>query len=182
MVLALVLPFLCLVNSYMVGIIADAFYNSPTELCAHEDDYEIIRRVQALPGLVDEHFESFYFYKAATEIINCVIEANCCIQRHKLWKLDSSVPDEKQFRDTIIHIVYETLRVCGILMQPLIPSLSARLLARLDVKPHERTLYHARNSFHSFVNDNVLCPMTGRKLGKDEGVLIVRVNEVESEK
>ena len=45
---------------------------------------------------------------------------------------------------TVLHVTMESLRVCGILLQPIVPDLSGRLLDKLAVRGSERAWAHAR--------------------------------------
>ena len=59
---------------------------------------------------------------------------------------EPSLPDSPEAQakvDTILYVTLEALRVSGILLQPIAPSLAAALLDRLAVPPAERTLAHA---------------------------------------
>ena len=74
-------------------------------------------------------------------IRNC----NNLIQENKPWLLlKSDLKEDHSQLDKIIFIVYETLRIAGILLQPIIPSLSVDLLERLNVQLEGRHLINAR--------------------------------------
>lgn len=122
-----------------------------------------------LPETVEEHCEDFHFYKAAESIMACVREANALIHRNHLWHLDLNDEHDRKLNETAIHSVYESLRVCAILLQIFTPNISHKLLDRLNICSHERTLEHARNSFYCY--HGMSCPYTGRELGGNRGIL-----------
>ena len=62
-------------------------------------------------------------------------------------------------------LVFETLRVCGLLLQPCVPSLSSKLLDRLNVPIDERGWRAAKPELGR----------TCRPLGEDRGVLISKI-------
>ena len=45
---------------------------------------------------------------------------------------------------TVLHVTMESLRVCGILLQPIVPDLSGRLLDKLAVRDSERAWADAK--------------------------------------
>ncbi|GFN86910.1 methionine--tRNA ligase, mitochondrial [Plakobranchus ocellatus] len=49
--------------------------------------------------------------------------------------------------DTVLHIAMETLRVSGIILQPVVPDLADRLLTRLGIPKTERTYAHAQTPY-----------------------------------
>lgn len=122
-----------------------------------------------LPKTVEDHCEDFHFYKAAESIMACVREANALIHRNQLWNLDLNDERDKKLNDTAIHLVFESLRVCAILLQIFTPNIAHKLLDRLNITSDERTLDHARNSFYSY--HGLSCPYTGRPLGENNGIL-----------
>lgn len=56
----------------------------------------------------------------------------------KPWELKKN-PNETLKLDTVLHITLETLRVCGIILQPVIPELSKTILDKLSVDVSKRT-------------------------------------------
>ncbi|XP_010001772.1 PREDICTED: methionine--tRNA ligase, mitochondrial [Chaetura pelagica] len=141
---------------------------------ASAEDYEFLASVASLPLRVATCFENFQIYKALECISLCVRQTNSFFQRHRPWKLDRQDPMEQLWLDTIIHVTLESLRVCGTLLQPVIPHTAHRLLSRLAVQPQERGLlgltflprYHGKP-----------CPFEGRQLGEDTGLLFHRLEK-----
>ncbi|CAJ1058930.1 methionine--tRNA ligase%2C mitochondrial isoform X1 [Xyrichtys novacula] len=136
------------------------------------EDYHMLDAVKNLPAVVEEHYESMHVYKALEAISACVRQTNGFVQRHKPWKLDQKDSKDLRWLDTIIHVTLECLRVYAMLLQPVVPEISNKLLTRLGVQPAER----------SWANMNFLpryqekdCPFEGRKLGSDSGVLFNRL-------
>ncbi|XP_030621317.1 methionine--tRNA ligase, mitochondrial [Chanos chanos] len=136
------------------------------------EDYQMLDCVARLPAVVEEHYENLHAYKALEAIRGCVRQTNGFIQRHTPWKLDCSNSRNKSWYDTILHVSMECLRIYGILLQPVVPRLSDKLLSRLGVRPEERKWdnldflpkYEGRE-----------CSLEGRKLGPDTGLLFSRL-------
>lgn len=97
--------------------------------------------------------------------MSCLRKANTFVQRHEPWKL---VKDEQEskYLETVLHITMEALRLSGILLQPVTPSLADRLLQRLGIPLSQR-------------NFNDLKPFSwqGGPLGAKERPLFLKVKE-----
>lgn len=93
-----------------------------------------------------------YFYKGLDCIMACLRDANSFIQFHKPWELVRKEDSEnKEKLATVLHITMEVLRVCSVLLLPIIPTLSSKLLTKLNVPESER---HWKNlqCFLSYLN------------------------------
>lgn len=82
---------------------------------------------------ISHHFDKFWWYEAqphrAIEEVLCIIrQTNTFITRHSPWTEKELL--RKQF---ILSVVSESLRICALLLQPVIPNLSIRLLHRLGI-------------------------------------------------
>jgi methionyl-tRNA synthetase len=67
--------------------------------------------------------------------------ANATVQAHQPWTLVKSQDDSsQQHLRVVLHVALETLRVCGILFQPMMPELTERLLTRLGVPLDRRRM------------------------------------------
>lgn len=143
---------------------------------AVSDDYKMLQAVSALPGLVEQHFENLQVYKALEAITACVRHTNGFVQRHAPWKLNQNDSKDKQWLDTILHVSLECLRVYGILMQPVVPELADQILSRLGVEAKERNW----DSLRFLVKyEGGRCPLEGRALGPDMGILFSRLERSE---
>ncbi|XP_067949721.1 methionine--tRNA ligase, mitochondrial-like [Watersipora subatra] len=106
----------------------------PLDLDVHErveeDGWkELMADLDLLPGLVSQHYEEYNFYKAVDCIMLQLRKSNGFMESQRPWELK----DNPVLLDTVLHIVMENLRVCGILLQPIIPNLSCTLLDRLGI-------------------------------------------------
>uniref|UniRef100_H2ZQC8 Methionine--tRNA ligase, mitochondrial n=1 Tax=Ciona savignyi TaxID=51511 RepID=H2ZQC8_CIOSA len=110
-------------------------------------DFAYIEQVKKLPEMANIHCSKFHFYNAIFEMMSVAREANMMIHRHEAWKLDSKDPADLLLLESIIHSVFEGLRVTGILLQPIIPILADKLLTRLNIPQSERTWAKANESF-----------------------------------
>ncbi len=121
--------------------------------------------------VIDECYADFHFYKGLEAIMTQLHAANAFIQRHKPWMLTKSTNDtDIVWLQTIVAVALETLRVAGILLQPVTPLVADRLLQRLNVSQDERTFDHASRSMLGSRRD-------GKHiiLGQLTGVLVARI-------
>ncbi|XP_074071493.1 methionine--tRNA ligase, mitochondrial [Macrotis lagotis] len=141
---------------------------------AQPEDYALVRAVSALPLQVEHYYENFQIYKALEAVSSCVRQTNSFVQRNAPWKLNRENLSDARWLDTILHVTLECLRVFGMLLQPVTPTLADRLLSRLNISETERGLqdinflprYHGQP-----------CPFEGRRLGPDTGLLFPRLDK-----
>lgn len=136
------------------------------------EDYQMLSAVANLPSIVECHYEDMHVYKALEAINACVRQTNGFVQRHAPWKLNRQDMEEKQWQETIIHVALECLRIYGLVLQPVVPQISNKLLSKLGVKPYERS-WAALNFLPRFHGKE--CPFEGRTLGTDTEVLFSRL-------
>lgn len=70
----------------------------------------------------------------------------------KPWELKKSDTTKSDF-EAVLHLTMETLRVCGIILQPIIPNLSNDLLNKLYVSVEERKWMHVKPFSWENIND-----------------------------
>jgi methionyl-tRNA synthetase len=72
-------------------------------------------------------------------------QTNKYLQESSPWDLTKNDdPASKTQLNRIIYLSVEAIRVCGILLQPYMPSKMAQLMEILGVEPEYRTFQHAR--------------------------------------
>ncbi|KAH9488994.1 Methionine--tRNA ligase, mitochondrial [Bulinus truncatus] len=120
---------------------------SAEERDRHHDIYQ-------LPDKVNELFCDFHFNKGIDLIMSHLHWANSFVQTHTPWVLcKSDSPQDNAHLLVTLHVALETLRVCGIVMQPVMPDLTERLLTRLGVPKNERFFKDAKTAaFNGYRN------------------------------
>ncbi|WAR28915.1 SYMM-like protein [Mya arenaria] len=130
---------------------------------------ETFENLEMLTETVDNYYKELNFYKGIESVMSYLRWANSVVTVHEPWKLAKSQEEgDKAYVKTVIHIALETLRVGGILLQPVIPDIAARLLNRLGIPAELRTLEHAKKPY---LNSPEHFP-----LGPNEGALLRRLN------
>ncbi|XP_055930098.1 methionine--tRNA ligase, mitochondrial-like isoform X2 [Argiope bruennichi] len=148
------------------------FYHSSLDALKDSNVESLINNTSDLPEKVKFHFMQGCFYKGIDDIMACLRDANAFMQFNKPWEL-VKMKDEKskETLSTMLHIVLEVLRISGILLQPVIPNLSKRLLTKLQVPENQREWENiiCFPSYHKLPNPQESC-----SLGKDSTPLFER--------
>lgn len=93
----------------------------------------------------------------------------------KPWELKKN-PNSQEELKVVLHFTLETLRISGILFQPIIPNLSKTLLDKLNIPIEERYF----DDLKTFSWDNK--EFEERKLSSDKVVLFRRILDEASKK
>lgn len=84
-----------------------------------------------------QHYSDYNFHLVADTVITTLHATNAFFESSKPWELKKSDEDWKIKRlESIISIALESLRISGVILQPIIPNYCGRLLDRLNV-PNE---------------------------------------------
>ncbi|XP_072933694.1 methionine--tRNA ligase, mitochondrial [Epargyreus clarus] len=102
---------------------------------------ELLQAVERLPEICHKHYSNYQFYKAADAIIHVLHLANLFFETLKPWELKKQIDKQKEL-DVVLHITLETLRITSIILQPLIPDLSKKLLDKLQIPENCRDWVH----------------------------------------
>ena len=103
----------------------------------------LLNKLDSLGSECSEHYDSFNYYKAIQAIMSRLRDANVLVQEYKPWDLVKTSEENRQHREKIeamLFLVYESLRVCGVLLQPIVPSVSRVLLDKLNL-PNDQRFY-----------------------------------------
>lgn len=91
-----------------------------------------------ISDVVREHYDNFNFYKGIDAIIATLHTANLFFETTKPWELRKHEHLRAKL-NTCIHLILETLRICSILLQPVLPQLTNRLLSKIKIPDGNRT-------------------------------------------
>lgn len=113
------------------------------------------------------YYDDLLFSRGIDSIMSYLRWANGVVQHHEIWNLVKTNNEADLLHaKSVIHMALETLRVCGILLQPIVPNLSTKLLNRLGIPTDKRSFDSAKQSY--------LNSPDGYPLGQNEGVLLKR--------
>lgn len=100
---------------------------------------------------------------------------NLFFETLKPWELKKN-PNSQEELKVVLHLTLETLRVVGILLQPIIPNLSTVLLNKLNISEEGRSFEDLRE--FSWSNDK----FEDRKLSSTNMVLFRRIVDENNKK
>ena len=92
---------------------------------------DLLDKVRELPGTVKGHYLDFEYYKGVDAVMEVLRDANGYVQEEKPWELNKTDRDRLA---AVLSVALECLRVSGILLQPIVPQLSEKLLSKLGVR------------------------------------------------
>ncbi|XP_059164169.1 methionine--tRNA ligase, mitochondrial-like [Physella acuta] len=108
------------------------------------EEREFFKSTYDLAEQVDFLYRDLNLGKCISLIFSHLHWANTLVQGHQPWQLSQSTdPADTAHLHVVLHVAMETLRVCGILLQPIIPSITQKLLNRLGVPENERSYSNA---------------------------------------
>ena len=117
-----------------------SFYkNGANELKTVEAE-DLIKSLETLREDVEKHYEDFHYYLAIDVIMNCLRKVNGLITVEKPWELKKSDLDRLA---SVLNLSLESIRICSILLQPIIPGLCDKILSKLNISQNQRTFEHA---------------------------------------
>lgn len=98
----------------------------------------LVDQLKALPELCAHHYDSFNVYLAVDEVIKALHSSNKFVEVFKPWELRKDPKTAKRL-DSVLGLIFESLRITSIILQPVIPALSSRLLDKISVAPEQRS-------------------------------------------
>ncbi|KAH8326261.1 hypothetical protein KR067_004547 [Drosophila pandora] len=95
-----------------------------------------------------QHYESNHFHLVADTAMATLHAANNFFETSRPWELKKGAAGSNEPRlETIIAMTMDALRLCGIVLQPIIPQLATRLLDKLSVPATQRGWNYLAESF-----------------------------------
>lgn len=116
---------------------------NPEELREYETSEKLIEKLKNLPSVYEEHFEAYNFYLAIDEIIAILHLTNALIQESQAWVLAKN-PSMDRKLDAVLALAFESLRINGILLQPIVPMIAQHILDKINVSADSRSWNEAR--------------------------------------
>lgn len=111
---------------------------------------KLIDKLHQLSDRCETHYDACNFYLAVDEIIATVHATNGILQETTFWALAKD-PADADTLNAILSLAFESLRICAILLQPVIPNMTERILTTLNVE--QRTWDDAKLRFEDNARD-----------------------------
>ncbi|XP_045780639.1 methionine--tRNA ligase, mitochondrial [Maniola jurtina] len=102
---------------------------------------DLLDRLDRLPDICHQHYTNYQFYKVVDSVIHVLHLTNLFFETMKPWDLKKKSECQKEL-DVILHITLETLRICSIILQPIIPGMANKLLDKLQIPKDSRYWQH----------------------------------------
>lgn len=116
----------------------------------------LIEKLSEVPVKCHEHYNNFNFYLVVDSVIAMLHAANNFFETAKPWELKNGDNEAKRKLETIISLTMETLRIAGVIFQPIIPDFTSKLLQRLNIPKDQRlwkdTKLYLRKVPHNLVD------------------------------
>lgn len=127
----------------------------------------LFEKLSELPDKCRINYSEYNFHLVVDAILATLHVSNGFFEATKPWELKNSNEEWKKKRlETIIGITLESLRICGVIFQPIIPNYSKRLLDRLNV----------HNDFRFWKDTKVNLPKASQYLvDLDSNILFKRI-------
>lgn len=97
-----------------------------------------------------QNYTSFSFHHVADNVIALLHAANNFFESSKPWELKNGNEHATRKLETIISITMESLRISGIIMQPMIPEFTSKLLDRLNIPAEKRMWKESKLNLPNF--------------------------------
>ena len=112
------------------------------EAYLNEDDKKLIEKLDNLRVVCNNHYESFDYYEVIHKVMGVLRDLNLLVHETKPWVL---VKDEKKLNELnkIFFLTFECLRISSILLNPIVPNLTNKLLDYLNADSNLRNYENA---------------------------------------
>ena len=92
----------------------------------------LLHNIDALPVIVDEHYNDYAIYKAINAIMDVLRQTNAVVQNLAPWTLAKSKDESDEERlQHVLFLALHALKVSGLLLYPVIPNICGALMNKL---------------------------------------------------
>lgn len=110
----------------------------PQEQAEGEFDSELIAAASALRDSYEKHMEKYALQNALTEIFKVTSRANKYIDETTPWVLAKD-ENAKPRLARVMYNLLETIRICGVLLQPFMPDSAVKIFEQICAAPEHTT-------------------------------------------
>jgi len=135
---------------------------------------ELMETVRKLPAEYAQHINNGHVSQALRTLTSCSKAIVTFTKSHNLDQIDRANLEQRLFSNAVLHLVYESLRVTAILLQPATPTIATKVLNRLGVALESRHVDDAADVFAGYER-------AGRNLGPGQGHLFVTQKQLAKE-
>ncbi len=110
----------------------------PFDQSAETIDDELIEMANGLRGVYEAQMEKYAFQNALTEIFRLTSRANKYIDETAPWVLAKDDANKPRLARVMYNLL-ETIRICAVLLKPVMPETSGKILSQLGAEDALRT-------------------------------------------
>uniref|UniRef100_A0A1B0CGA3 Methionine--tRNA ligase, mitochondrial n=1 Tax=Lutzomyia longipalpis TaxID=7200 RepID=A0A1B0CGA3_LUTLO len=103
------------------------------ELLKLDATKKLIDSLEVLPGKCLAHYQENNFYLVVDTVMAALHAGNNFFETTRPWELKKGTEEQIKRLEAIICLTMETLRICGIILQPIVPKLTGQLLDKLAI-------------------------------------------------
>lgn len=126
-----------------------------------------MEKLQNLREVCETHFDSYNFYLGIDEIVATLHMTNGMVQELQPWQL-AKLPEAADELNAVLSLVFESLRINAILLQPVVPEMATRILDKINIDMNQRSWNDAELRFG--------CEQSERSLNGETSILMQRIN------
>jgi len=127
---------LSMINKYCDGKV-------PNHQQLESQDLQIITSASDVLEVLRNEFNSQAFHKGLEAIWRIISDANKYVDSEAPWKLKKTNPERM---NTVLYVLTEVIRRIAIILQPIMPDSSSRILDQLVIPINEREFTHLTDS------------------------------------
>ncbi|KHJ43683.1 methionine--tRNA ligase family protein [Trichuris suis] len=107
------------------------------------EETTLIETLNRLPDFVATCYDSMNFAQGISAVVTMVKQTNAFVQQNAPWKL-VKVEGCHERLNTVLYFAMQALRMASILLMPVVPALSGRILDRLGIEQQHRSFEHCK--------------------------------------
>ncbi|XP_058977896.1 methionine--tRNA ligase, mitochondrial [Musca domestica] len=148
----------------------------------------LLKSLEQLKEKCGQHYEDKNFYMAVDNVMSALHAANSFFETSRPWELKLKTvtepakrsllyppTDENALRlETIVAMTMDTLRLSGIVLQPILPGIAGRILDKLSVPWNQRLWNNLDDHFGRIVRNECEPPIEA-SLSRADAVLFRRI-------
>ncbi|GAB0096481.1 Methionine--tRNA ligase, mitochondrial [Sergentomyia squamirostris] len=108
------------------------------ELLEIDATKKLVDYLEHLPEKSFSAYQDCSFHTVMDSVMSTLHAGNNFFETTRPWELKKGTAAQKKRLEGILCLTMETLRICGIILQPIIPTMSTLLLDKLAVRPEDR--------------------------------------------
>ncbi|XP_040581477.1 methionine--tRNA ligase, mitochondrial [Lepeophtheirus salmonis] len=118
-------------------------YDNFDEIEHIRNSEELITGLEDIGSHVTKDFDNYHFSKGIRRVMDILRTTNAFIDEARPWSLAKDA-EHTQMLSQVIHLCMESLRISGILLQPIVPGMASASLQKIGIDETERLYSYAR--------------------------------------